>query len=275
MGRSLRTPRAKFAVFMKTTALALLASLTKIPDAPPTFLPTAAPIRSWKQATAAQLAGSRKASEVKARSRVAVLAEYSSMKVADLKALCKERGLAVSGTKAVLVSRLEEAEGSKAAKPSSGKAAPEKKPATKKAPAPKKEPVQKKSQKIEPGDRVMARYHRDDRMHPGIVLDLQDSETYLISWDEPDDNEPMTSCKVVEFLKKAKTPLEPGEKQIYHVGDKVMARFPEDNNFYDADLLELNDGSCKIKWKDPDGSPPTTTMPVHDIRLKRRAASAC
>jgi len=147
-------------------------------------------------------------------------------------------------------------------------------------PEPEEEPEQQKEnqeapKKLKPGDRVNARYHRDNKMYPGILLDVQYDGRYLISWDEPDENEPLTSCTEVEFLKKARVPLEPGEMQVYHVGDKVWARFPADNNFYEADLLELNGDKCKIKWKDPDGSPPTAQMPVRDMKLKLRAKSAC
>ncbi|CAK0833925.1 unnamed protein product, partial [Prorocentrum cordatum] len=82
------------------------------------------------------------------------------------------------------------------------------------APAPAK-PAQAPSEKrapssktaLEPGDRLMARYHRDGQMHPGILLMIQENDRYLISWDEPDDNEPLTSCTDVQLLKKAATPL--------------------------------------------------------------------
>ena len=30
-------------------------------------------------------------------------------------------------------------------------------------------------------------------MYPGILLEIQDGGKYLMSWDEPDDNEPLTS----------------------------------------------------------------------------------
>jgi len=251
-----------------------------------------------------------------------LLAEYDSLKVADLKELCKEKGLPVSGTKAVLVSRLKEADGSseqdapeesfwkKDEEPAPKKTnkivtktkkktkkieaseepappaleeaneepappTPEDEPEPEEEPEQQEEENQKTPNKIQPGDRCMARYHRDNKMYPGILLDIQYDGRYLMSWDEPDENEPLTSVTEVEFLKKAKVPIEGGEKQIYHVGDKVWARFPEDNGFYEADLLELNGDKCKIKWKDPDGSPPTAQMPVHDIKLKLRAKSAC
>jgi len=235
---------------------------------------------------------------------VTLLAEYDSMKVAELKAPLKEKKLKVSGTKAVLVARLKEADGNsehgsvaqeeenpapkKTGKPKAkekpappapeDEPAPEEEPAAEEEPEPeeeKEQPETGKGVQFKPGDRLMARYHRDNKMYPGILLDIQYDGKYLISWDEPDENEPLTSCSEVEFLKKAKVPLEPGEKQIYHVGDKVWARFAADNGFYDADLLELNGNRCTIKWKDPDGSPPTAQMKVEEIKLKLRTKSAC
>jgi len=112
-------------------------------------------------------------------------------------------------------------------------------------------------------------------VYPGILLELQDGDKFLMSWDEPDDNEPLTSVTEVQLLRKAETPLESGNKQVYHVGDTVYARFPEDNGMYDALLLELNGDRCKVKWDDPDGSPPTAEMPVHDIKLKLRNPKVC
>jgi len=96
-----------------------------------------------------------------------------------------------------------------------------------------------------------------------------------MSWDEPDDNEPLTSVTEVQLLRKAETPLESGNKQVYNVGDTVYARFPEDNGMYDALLLELNGDRCKVKWDDPDGSPPTAEMPIHDMKLKLRNPKVC
>jgi len=212
-----------------------------------------------------------------------LLAKYGSLKVADLKALCKEKGLPVSGIKTALISRLTEADESSPApekpeqqedpKPEEDAPEPAEEPEQQEdpepeedAPEPAEEPEQQEASKtLKPGDRINARYHRDNKMYPGILLDVQYDGKYLISWDEPDESEPLTSCTEVEFLKKARVPLEPGEKQVYHVGDKIWARFAADNGFYEADLLELNGDKCKLKWKDPDGSPPTAQMPVHDI----------
>merc|ERR1719356_1583493 len=183
----------------------------------------------------------------------------------------------ISGTKKVLIERLKEADAaSPAPAPAPKKAAgsPAPAPAPKKAPAPAPKAAPK-TDTLEPGDRISARYHRDNQVYPGILLEIQDEGKYLMSWDEPDDNEPLTSVTEVQLLRKAETPLEPGNQQGYHVGDKVYARFPEDNGMYDADLLELNGDRCKVKWDDPDGSPPTLEMPVHDIKLKLRNPKVC
>lgn len=254
----------------------------------PSFSPSPADLRARSREAAAHhglLAhgrGAQGARTPRGPGRVALLAGYADMKAADLKALCRERGLKVSGAKAILIARLEEAAG-EASPQIPQKKAPSPAPA-RKSPAPAKKPAQAPSEKkappskatIEPGDRVMARYHRDNQLHPGILLMTQESGKYLISWDEPDDNEPLTSCTDVELLKKAETPLEPGKQQIFHVGDKVMARFPQDNGFYEAELLELMEGNrCKVKWDDPDGYDPIVMMPVGDIQLKFRAPSAC
>jgi len=302
-------------------ALTLLATVATTPGLAPAFSLFASPIRARKQSPSGSawyvFVGGRTPAGPQACSRLALLAEYDSMKAAQLKALCKEKGLPVSGTKAVLISRLEEADGGPEKEvPADSFFTADKTPSEiaddNPAPKKKKKKVVKKKQtkaseepsppaleeeatpeeeeeeeqeeepktgtsptEFQPGDRLNARYHRDNKMYPGILLDVQYDGRYLISWDEPDENEPLTSVTEVEFLKKAKVPLEPGEKQIYHVGDKVFARFPADNNFYEADLLELKGDRCKIKWKDPDGSPPTAEMPVHDIKLKLRAKSAC
>lgn len=299
-----------------TATLTLLAAAVTVPDLVPSLL-FASPLRSRKQAAPAVqrnvFIGGRIPVWAQTHSWITRLAEYDSMKVAELKALLKGKGLPVTGTKAVLISRLKEAGGE------TGKEDPkEKEEEEEEEAAPKKKKLKKKKKKIvkkkksteetapptlddepaaeeqpekeehqeetksdqgqtapKPGDRVEARYHRDDRTYPGILLSIQYDGRYLVSWDEPDENEPLTSVTKVTLLKKAKVPLEDAEKQIYHVGDKIWARFPSDNNFYDADLLELNGNRCKIKWQDPDGSPPTAEMPVHDIKLKLRTKSAC
>jgi len=295
-----------------------------VPDLVPSLL-FASPLRSRKQAAPAVqrnvFIGGRIPVWAQTHSWITRLAEYDSMKVAELKALLKGKGLPVSGTKAVLISRLKEAGGETGKEdPKEEKEEEEEEEATPKKtklkkkkiikkksaeksappapedesapPAPETEvkaeeqpePEEEKQEETkldqgqttpQPGDRVEARYHRDDRTYPGILLSIQYDGRYLVSWDEPDENEPLTSVTKVTLLKKAKVPLEDAEKQIYHVGDKIWARFPSDNNFYDADLLELNGNRCKIKWQDPDGSPPTAEMPVHDIKLKLRTKSAC
>lgn len=253
-----------------------------------------------------------------------MLADMYSMKADELKAMCKERGLKVSGKKADLIARLEEAgEGGsspapapakkakatkKAAAPAPAPAkamktparakaaapaptptragkkavaenpwqAPEPAPEPAPAPAPRKPAPKPLSAKMEPGDRVMARYHRDNQVYPGILLEHQEDGRYLVSWDEPDENEPLTSCTHVEMLKKG-APREPGTQQVYHVGDKVSARFDEDGGFYPADLLEINEETqrVKVKWDDPDGAPPTAEMPRHDIKLILRNKKYC
>lgn len=299
-----------------TAALALLTTVVTMPGLAPGFSLSASPLRTrTRAASTVQLnvfAGGRKPDRLHQCSMVTLFAEYASMKVSELKSLLKERKLKVSGTKAVLVARLKEADGNSEhnsvaqeeeeedpapkktkqqkpeAKEKPAPPAPKDEPAPVEEPTAEEEPEPKEEEKeqqeepksgkgiqFQPGDRIEARYHRDNKMYPGILLDIQYDGKYLISWDEPDENEPLTSCSEVKFLKKAKVPVEPGEKQIYHVGDKVWARFAADNGFYDADLLELNGDRCTIKWKDPDGSPPTAQMKVEEIKLKLRTKSAC
>lgn len=269
--------RVKFAGAAVVKALALVVVVGVAPSAAPTFLPGNART-GLRQAQAQQsslathmkvLAGSRQALEPRGLSQVPMLAAYSSMKVVELKELCREKGLPVSGSKAVLISRLEQADGPEDVD------APEDDDGPEDVDESEEEEEQESPGKIVPGDRVMARYHRDHQMYPGIVLEQQDSETYLISWDEPDENEPLTSCKDIEFLKKAKKRLVPGKKQLYHVGDKVSARFAADNGFYEAKILELKGDIAKIEWKDPDGYEPIIDIKTNEIKLVLRAKSAC
>ncbi|CAK0873211.1 unnamed protein product, partial [Prorocentrum cordatum] len=296
MGLNPRAPRprpAKRSRIAAATVLPILAGVAAIQGVAGRLWLSAASPGAGARAAAAQTRGGaafgRRAPAPWASrwsSRVALLAEYDSMMASELKELCKKKGLKVSGTKKVLIERLQEADSAPAPAPKAKAAAPAPAPkaaapapapapkaaAPAPAPAPKASP---KTDALEPGDRISARYHRDNQVYPGILLEIQDGGKYLMSWDEPDDNEPLTSVTEVQLLRKAETPLESGNKQVYHVGDKVFARFPEDNGMYEADLLELNGDRCKIKWDDPDGSPPTAEMPVHDIKLKLRNPKVC
>merc|ERR1712187_1083465 len=124
---------------------------------------------------------------------------------------------------------------------------------------------------MEVGDRVTAQYHRDNQRYPGILLEFQGEGRYLVSWDEPDDSEPLTTCTKVTLLKKGPK-REPGNKQVFHVGDKVISRFDRDGGFYEAELLEFDEekDTCTVKWDDPDGFEPIYKGPLHDVKLKLR-----
>merc|ERR1719231_1617309 len=128
---------------------------------------------------------------------------------------------------------------------------------------------------FEPGDRVRAQYHADNQYYPGIVLRRKEGGRYDISWDEPDENEPITTCTDVDLIRKRKAPMEPRNWQLYHVGDKVNALFLKDNGWYEAELLEQVGEEWKIRWKDPDGEPPEMVAPERHLKLLKRAKSAC
>eukprot|EP00930_Biecheleria_cincta_P054920 TRINITY_DN412_c0_g1_i1.p1 TRINITY_DN412_c0_g1~~TRINITY_DN412_c0_g1_i1.p1 ORF type:complete len:411 (+),score=109.43 TRINITY_DN412_c0_g1_i1:154-1386(+) len=385
--------------------LTLLTAIGVLLDAAPTFQLSSAPFSLFAKQPAAARGGFVSGRTVgwdlgfqQMGSRTALAADYNSMKLAELKEICKGKGLPVSGTKPVLIARIEEAEGAEGAatsekksgkdaakaksekpkkpaeseepeeteetsdeaeseepekpaskapaekppektasmapagKPRNAKSEEPKKPAESEEPeeteetsdeaeseepekpaskAPAEKPPEKTASMapagkprslgyepgtkvaitpglttdrnrgviIEPGDRVMARYHRDHRMYAGIVLDIQDhKDAYLISWDEPDQYEPLSSCKEVQLTSKAKKKLEGGEKQLFHVGDKVQVRYPMDNSWYDADITgvgRVEREEWEIKWKDPDGTPPVQIKVAKDIHLVRRAKHAC
>ena len=88
--------------------------------------------------------------------------------------------------------------------------------------AAKKKKMEAVEGKLEPGDYVKAHYHADNAMHPGILLDIEgegEGARYVVTWDEPDEKEPISGCKKCELLKKAKKPIPNEHKQIFNVGD--------------------------------------------------------
>ena len=68
-----------------------------------------------------------------------------------------------------------------------------------------------------------ARYHIDHNMHAGISLSIEPERgpRYAVSWDEPDEREPLSGTTDIELVKKAKTPLTGqgvhNEKQVFFV----------------------------------------------------------
>mmetsp|Transcript_104893 Transcript_104893/g.186578 ORF Transcript_104893/g.186578 Transcript_104893/m.186578 type:complete len:182 (+) Transcript_104893:30-575(+) len=129
------------------------------------------------------------------------------------------------------------------------------------------------AEKLEPGDYVKAWYHQDNGMHAAILLDIEkdgDEDRYIVTWDEPDENEPITGTKQVELIKKASKPIKPVHKQIFNIGDKITAYFLDDKNFYAADIIGKEGDKWKIRWEDPDGSPPEELKPPHELKLVRR-----
>eukprot|EP00930_Biecheleria_cincta_P033865 TRINITY_DN2343_c0_g1_i2.p1 TRINITY_DN2343_c0_g1~~TRINITY_DN2343_c0_g1_i2.p1 ORF type:complete len:188 (-),score=34.87 TRINITY_DN2343_c0_g1_i2:136-699(-) len=132
---------------------------------------------------------------------------------------------------------------------------------------------------LQPGDYVKARYHIDHNMHNAILLSIEPERgpRYVVSWDEPDEREPLSGTTDIELIKKAKTPLTGqgvhNEKQVFFVGDKVDALFYTDNGWYAADIIEKGkkgEDYWLIKWKDPDGGNPTEEKPGHELKLTKR-----
>eukprot|EP00930_Biecheleria_cincta_P033867 TRINITY_DN2343_c0_g2_i1.p1 TRINITY_DN2343_c0_g2~~TRINITY_DN2343_c0_g2_i1.p1 ORF type:complete len:211 (-),score=42.83 TRINITY_DN2343_c0_g2_i1:72-638(-) len=130
-----------------------------------------------------------------------------------------------------------------------------------------------------PGDYVKARYHIDHNMHNAILLSIEPERgpRYVVSWDEPDEREPLSGTTDIELVKKAKTPLTGqsvhNEKQIFFIGDKVDALFYTDMGWYAAEVIEKGkkgDDFWVIKWKDPDGANPTEEKPAHELKLTKR-----
>ncbi|CAJ1456226.1 unnamed protein product, partial [Effrenium voratum] len=50
------------------------------------------------------------------------------------------------------------------------------------------------------------------------------------------------------------------------VGDEVKALFPDDEQFYPGTIEKVGDGTCTVKWEDPDGGPETSEVSNADIK---------
>ena len=56
-------------------------------------------------------------------------------------------------------------------------------------------------------------------------------------------------------------------KRDYEAGAEVLAKFPEDGNMYEANVIKKNDdGTFQVKWDDPDGGPEESAVSPKDMR---------
>jgi len=126
-----------------------------------------------------------------------------------------------------------------------------------------------------PGDRVSAKYHKDKEWYEALVLYKKEEGVWDISWDEPDENEQITSVEPeqIKLVKRGPVDHPELEKVPIAVGDQVTALFLEDKKWYPGKLTkepEKEGGKYTVKWDDPDGAPPTAELERHDIKLKLR-----
>eukprot|EP00435_Cladocopium_sp_Y103_P034755 s952_g9.t1 len=169
-------------------------------------------------------------------SRIAMEA-YSDMKVGELKALLKERGLKVGGLKAELVARLEESdagdaeaeeveEDDEAVEEEEEEEAPS--PPPKKKAAPKTGPVEYKE-----GQLALAKFHDDGRYYSVKLKKDNGDGSFDIMWleDEAEDTANLEDLKP--------------QLKDFKKGDLVLAKCAEDGRRYTA-LVQENKGEGYI-----------------------------
>jgi len=178
---------------------------------------------------------------------------FKSMKVAELKELCTEKGLETSGKKADLVARLEEAwteVEDEVAEEESGGADAEEAEAEEEEEKPK--PKAKKAS-AKPGegpfaeDEVVEAYFEDDQQwYPGkVTKDL--GGTYEVAWTEDEGSQECGPGYIRKQLSEVDRdgPFMPGEA--------VKAFYEEENTWYTGIIqTENKDGTFTLLW-DEDG----------------------
>lgn len=102
------------------------------------------------------------------------------------------------------------------------------------------------------GDLVEAVYSVDGQRYPGIVAEAPGNGSFMIQWDDRGDDETGVSCCMPDDMALL--------FQDYKAGDTVEAVFPDDGNWYDCVVDQVNgDGSFEVRWDDVEEGAETST----------------
>eukprot|EP00440_Ansanella_granifera_P031216 gb/GFBE01033894.1/.p1 GENE.gb/GFBE01033894.1/~~gb/GFBE01033894.1/.p1 ORF type:complete len:465 (+),score=150.17 gb/GFBE01033894.1/:1-1395(+) len=110
------------------------------------------------------------------------------------------------------------------------------------------------------GDAVKAICPDDDQWYPGTIDKEGSDGAFVVKWDDPEGG-PETHEVSAENIKKIVI------FKDYKVGETVEAVFPEDGNYYPAEVMKINaDGTFSVKWEDPDGGPETSDVQPAEMK---------
>eukprot|EP00440_Ansanella_granifera_P008094 gb/GFBE01008759.1/.p1 GENE.gb/GFBE01008759.1/~~gb/GFBE01008759.1/.p1 ORF type:complete len:505 (+),score=149.18 gb/GFBE01008759.1/:1-1515(+) len=226
--------------------VALVAAVAALSYAP-AFLPGSAPMRPLAPAKAAKgipLAGLRLMSaDFIGGSRIPMAADYSGMKVSELKELLKEKGLAVGGTKAVLIERLEEAEGSDGADAEEAAEEAEEEEEEEEAEESSSSSGSSSSPgEFKAGQLARAKFHDDGKFYTVKIKKDNGDDTFDIIWAE-DGAEDTANLEDLREQDKA-----------FKKGDLVVAKCAQDGKRYTATFVKADgEGRTTVAWLE-DGS---------------------
>lgn len=183
--------------------------------------------------------------------RLSMAASYSDMKVSELKDLLKSKGLTVSGAKADLIKRLEEADGASDEEEEAEAEAEEAEEEEEAAPAPppkaKAKATSKKAESSEEeaptgdfpqvGQLALAKYHEDGKFYTVKIAGDNKDGTFKINW-AVDGAEDSAS---LEDLKPS--------KKNFKAGDLVVAKCVADGVRYTAIFKKaIGDGTGVVNY---------------------------
>uniref|UniRef100_A0A7S0AAQ5 30S ribosomal protein S1 n=1 Tax=Pyrodinium bahamense TaxID=73915 RepID=A0A7S0AAQ5_9DINO len=110
------------------------------------------------------------------------------------------------------------------------------------------------------GDDVQAVSPDDGQWYPGTVMKANTDGSFVVKWDDPEGGTETNDVKPQEMKKVTVF-------KDYKVDDAVLAIFPDDGEWYAGAVTKANDdGTFQVKWEDPDGGEPESTVRAKDLK---------